>query len=156
MFGELKPQEIESVLKNQIIGRLACYSDGQVYVVPISFAYDGTYIYAHALEGMKIQMMRKNPKICFQTDNMVNMANWQSVVLWGDYEELTSEKERDQALKILMNRVLPVISSETTHLSPCWPFPPEDTEQIYGVVFRIKVDKKTGRFEKSSVGIGFA
>lgn len=78
------------------------------------------------------------------------MANWQSVVLWGGYEELVSGNERDHALKTLMDRILPLISSETMHLSPQWPFPTDQTGEIKGVVFRIKVNKKTGRFERSA------
>lgn len=156
MFGELKPDEIENLLKSHIVGRLACFADGVGYIVPISYAYDGKYIYAHAMEGMKINMMRKNPQICFQVDTMENMANWQSVVAWGEYEELESGIEREEALRKLMDRVLPVISSETVHLSPCWPFPPEEMGSIRGIVFRIKVGKKTGRFEKSSPETFFA
>lgn len=156
MFGELKPQEIETLLKSEIIGRLACFADEIGYVVPISYAYDGEYIYVHAKEGMKVDMMRKNPKVCFQTDKMQDMANWQSVVVWGEYEELKSETERAKALKKLMDRVLPVISSETVHLSPHWPFPPEEIGSIKGVTFRIKVEKKTGRFEKSAANTYFA
>ncbi len=156
MFGELKPQETEFLLESQIVGRLACFADGMGYIVPMSYVYDGEYIYAHAKEGMKVEMMRKNPKVCFQTDKMLDMANWQSAIVWGEYEELKSQEERVQALKKLMDRVLPVISSETVHLSPHWPFPPEEIGSIKGVVFRIRVEKMTGRFEKSAAGTFFA
>lgn len=147
MIAEMKSNEIEELLSGQIIGRLACHAAGVTYVVPTSYAYDGKYIYGHAFEGMKIKMMRMNPEVCFQTDKMENMANWQSVIAWGKYEELDGE-EKKQALQKLMNRILPVISSETTHLSPHWPFPPEEMGSIKGIAFRIKVQKKTGRFEK--------
>jgi nitroimidazol reductase NimA-like FMN-containing flavoprotein (pyridoxamine 5'-phosphate oxidase superfamily) len=156
MIDELSPQETESLLESQLIGRLACHADGITYVVPMSFAYDGQYIYGHAREGMKVDMMRKNPSVCFQTDNMENMANWQSVIIWGEFEELKKSEERSHALQKLMNRVLPVISSQTTHLSPDWPFPPKDINSIKGVVFRIKIQKKTGRFEKSNMESFFA
>jgi hypothetical protein len=149
MIAELKSQEIEDLLKNQITGRIACHAGGVTYIVPMSYAYDGEYIYGHAFDGMKIRMMRKNPQVCFQTDKMENMANWQSVVAWGEFEELKTTEEKKQALKILMDRVLPVISSETTHLFPHWPFPPEEMSSIKGIVFRIKLQKKTGRFEKA-------
>lgn len=149
MIAELKSQEIEDLLKKQITGRIACHAGGITYIVPMSYAYDGEYIYGHAFDGMKIKMMRKNPQVCFQTDKMENMANWQSVIAWGEFEELKTIEEKKQALKILMDRVLPVISSETTHLSPHWPFPPEEMSSIKGIVFRIKLQKKTGRFEKT-------
>jgi hypothetical protein len=148
MIAEMRSQEIDDLLSGQVIGHLACHAGGITYVVPTSYAYDGKYIYGHAYEGMKVKMMRLNPEVCFQTDKMENMANWQSVIVWGKYEELTGE-ERKRAFQKLMQRVLPAISSETTHLSPHWPFPPEEAGSIKGIFFRINVQKKTGRFEKA-------
>lgn len=156
MFGKLNDNEIELLLKNQLIGRIGCHADNTTYVVPISYAYDGTYIYGRTFEGMKVNIMRKNPRVCFQADYMDNMANWQSVVAWGDYEELTEPAERNKALQLLSNRELPLISSETTHLSALWPFMPESTENIKGLVFRIRLVEKTGRYEKNSVSSKFA
>jgi nitroimidazol reductase NimA-like FMN-containing flavoprotein (pyridoxamine 5'-phosphate oxidase superfamily) len=156
MIAEMKSQEIETLLSTQIIGHLGCHAGGVTYVVPISYAYDGEYIYAHAFEGMKIKMMRINPQVCFQIDKMENMANWQSVIVWGEFEELRSAEQRKEALQKLMDRILPVISSETTHLSPHWPFPPEEMGSIKGIVFQIKVQKKTGLFEKATAETFFA
>jgi len=117
-------------------------------VVPVSYAYDGRFIYGRSFEGMKIDMMREDPKVCFQVDIMNNMSDWQSVIAWGIYEELKNPTERNEALQQLMDRRLPLLSSETTHLSPVWPFTPHDISEIKGIVFRILVTKKTGRFEK--------
>jgi nitroimidazol reductase NimA-like FMN-containing flavoprotein (pyridoxamine 5'-phosphate oxidase superfamily) len=158
MFGKLSNTEIEEIIKHQVMGRLGCHAHDITYVVPISYAYDGEYIYGHTMEGMKIFMMRRNPKVCFQTDNinMKDMANWQSVIAWGDFEELKQPEERRMALQKLNARKLPLISSETTHLSPQWPFPPEDADRIKGIVYRIRLKEKTGRFEKSNGSSYFA
>ena len=149
MFGKLNTEDVEALLHQQMVGRIGCQGDDRIYVVPISYPYDGTYIYGHALEGMKIFAMRKNPHVCFEVDNLKNLANWQSVISWGVYEELNDDTERYHALKKLEERVLPILSSETMHLSPQWPFPAADAETIKGVFFRIKLTEKTGRFEKS-------
>ena len=151
MIGKLEDQEIEEVLRHQQVGHIGCHADGITYVVPISYAYDGTYVYGHAREGMKIDLMRKNPAVCFQVDDMKNMANWKSVIAWGDYEELHEKAERDKGLQILVDRVLPILSSETTHLFPHWPFPGNDFDTIKGIVFRIRLNKKTGRYEENTV-----
>lgn len=151
MIGKLTPDEIEEVLRHQVLGRIACHAYGITYIVPVSYAYDGEYLYLHSQEGKKIQMMRDNPEVCFETDNMQNMANWKSVIAWGKFEELTDQENREAALKRLVERILPIVSSETTHLSPNWPFPPENMDEIEGVVFRIKLHAKTGRFEKNEV-----
>ena len=86
MLGILKGQEVENVIRQQLIGRLGCYADGRVYVVPVSYAYDGEFIYAFSREGMKVDMMRKNPQVCLQIDNMNNMDNWESVIIWGEFD----------------------------------------------------------------------
>jgi len=148
MFGKLNTEEIEQVLMHQVVGRLGCHADDITYVVPVSYAYDGRFIYGRSFEGMKIDMMREDPKVCFQVDIMNNMSDWQSVIAWGTYEELKNPTERNEALQQLMDRRLPLLSSETTHLSPVWPFTPHDISEIKGIVFRILVTKKTGRFEK--------
>ena len=156
MFGKLNAVEIEEVIRHQIVGRIGCHADDVTYVVPISYAYDGEYVYAHTFEGMKLDMMRKNPKVCFQTDVMYNMGNWQSVIAWGEFEELEKTDQRNNALKILVDRSLPFISSETTHLTPHWPFPSTDFGSIEGIIFRIKLASKTGRFEKITPAAIFA
>jgi len=147
----LEPSEIEEVLKEQLLGRIGCHSDGITYVVPVSYAYDGHSIIVHSLEGMKLDMMRKNPHVCFQIDSMKSMANWKSVIAWGVFEELTDQAEREEGLRWLVNRILPLDSSTTTHLFPNWPFPPTDLQEIGGVIFRIRVTQKTGRFENDQV-----
>lgn len=75
MLGKLESKQIEKVLNNNIVGRIGCHADGTTYVVPISYAYDGTYIYGRTMEGMKVNIMRKNPNVCFEVDDMKNMAN---------------------------------------------------------------------------------
>ncbi|HZG24485.1 MAG TPA: pyridoxamine 5'-phosphate oxidase family protein [Chitinophagaceae bacterium] len=156
MFGELNTEEIEELLTHQLVGRLGCCLDNRMYVLPISYAYDGHNIYARSQEGEKTEMMRKNPNVCFQVDSMHNMANWQSVVCWGKYEELRDEDGRGAGLKKLINRVLPAVTSETVQLSPDWPFAPDNINDIQGIVFRIIVSEKTGRFEKKDPGSFFA
>lgn len=156
MFGTLSSSEIETLLHHESVGRIGCYSDDMIYVVPVSYAYDGEYIYVHTAEGLKLNIMRKNPKVCFQVDDLHDMANWQSVIAWGDFEELKQGEARSHAIKLLMNRVLPFIHSETMHISPHWPFPSAEPEAIKGIIFRIRLTEKTGRYEKSSSEYLFA
>jgi len=151
MFGNLNAPEIDDLLHRESIGRIGCCADGVVYVVPISFTYDGKYIYGCTKEGMKIDMMRKNPNICFEVDSFSDMANWKSVIAWGEFEELVEEPGRKLALDKLHQRILPMSFSATSVLSSEWPFEPENLENIKGVVFRINLSKKTGKFERNSI-----
>ena len=154
MFGKLNSAEIEDLISQQFIGRIGCHADDTTYIVPISYAYDGTYVYGHTFEGMKINMMRKNSKVCFEVDNTKNLANWQSVICRGTFEELPNGHEKDEAVRKLEDRVLPILHSETMRLSPLWPFRSADI--IKGIIFRIRLTEKTGRFEKSQNEYFFA
>jgi nitroimidazol reductase NimA-like FMN-containing flavoprotein (pyridoxamine 5'-phosphate oxidase superfamily) len=123
-----------------------------MYVVPINYVYDGRYIIAHSLVGMKIEMMRRNPNVCFEVDEVKDFTNWKSVIAWGEYQELVAERERYAAMKLFVDRMLRMKISETA-------IPPELSEQrvhprspgnIRPVIYRILLSEKTGRFEKDS------
>lgn len=149
MLGDLNQEQIKNLLTSQMIGRLGCHADDKTYVVPVTYAYDKEYLYMHTQEGMKINMMRKNPKVCVEVDHVDNMANWQSAVVWGNYEELKG-KEAEHALQALVNRVMPLVTSQTSRPRYSLDRPHAAINpKMKTVVFRIKVTEATGRFEKS-------
>ena len=144
--------EVEGFLKHQLVGRIGCHMDGITYIVPISYAYDGEYIYCHGKEGMKMYMMRKNHQLCFEVDDYQNLDNWKSVIAWGVFEELKNEgPERTACIEQLRNRILPMITSQTMRLSEDWPF--SECNEVPGIFFRIKLIEKTGRLEKADVKV---
>ena len=55
---EMTLDECSSALKETRLGRLACAQDNQPYIVPINFAFDGTYIYGFTTLGQKIEWTR--------------------------------------------------------------------------------------------------
>jgi nitroimidazol reductase NimA-like FMN-containing flavoprotein (pyridoxamine 5'-phosphate oxidase superfamily) len=152
MIGRLSHDEIEELLLCHVMGRLGCNDGQKMYVVPINYVYDGRYIIAHSLVGMKIEMMRRNPNVCFEVDEVKDFTNWKSVIAWGEYQELVAERERYAAMKLFVDRMLRMKISETA-------IPPELSEQrvhprspgnIRPVIYRILLSEKTGRFEKDS------
>jgi nitroimidazol reductase NimA-like FMN-containing flavoprotein (pyridoxamine 5'-phosphate oxidase superfamily) len=150
MMGQLTIDEIEKVLQASVLGRIGCTDGKLIYVVPISFAYDGTYVYCHTQEGLKIEMLRKNPSLCFEVELLKDLANWQTVITHGTFEELTDPTLRLDALQKLYARKLPVITSQTTRLTEEWPFATKELSQVEGVTFRIRLYEKTGRFERAN------
>jgi nitroimidazol reductase NimA-like FMN-containing flavoprotein (pyridoxamine 5'-phosphate oxidase superfamily) len=144
MLGNLNDQQIDALLHHEVTGRLGCHSNGKTYVVPISYTYDGTSIIGHSREGLKIQMMRANPEVCFETDHMYTLSNWQSAIVWGRYEELKGH-EAEEAMRKLINRMEPLMVGETSHPHPDIE---DKTGVIRAVIFRILITEKTGRFEK--------
>lgn len=153
MLGSLTQQQIDQVLLNNITGRIGCYDGEKCYIVPISYVFNEKYIIAHSREGMKIDIMRKNPNVCFEVDEMTNMSNWRSVIAWGTYEEIKDNRERYYAMKFLVSRLMHFTISETAKLTV---IEEHNEDAIYKpeivrpVVYRIKLGEKTGRFETNS------
>lgn len=150
MIGKLNNEQIEEVLKQNVLGRIGCTDGKKTYVVPVNYVYDGKHIIGHSLAGMKILMMRKNPEVCFEVDELKSFTKWKSVIVWGHYQELIDERERYQAMKLFVDRMLKMKISETA-------IPPEISEKrvhprspgnIKPVIYRIVITEKTGRFEK--------
>ena len=134
MIGLLTSDEIDAVLRRHRIGRLACTANDRPYVVPIAYAYDGAAIYAHSGPGRKIDVMREQPLVCFEVDEVDGPSEWRSVVAEGRYEELVDERARREALALLgaaggaVGRGLQANG--------------------HGVVFRIRLEERSGRFER--------
>jgi nitroimidazol reductase NimA-like FMN-containing flavoprotein (pyridoxamine 5'-phosphate oxidase superfamily) len=149
MLGELNELQINNILTSQVIGRLGCTDGIQPYVVPVTYVYDGKYIYGQTNEGKKLRILRKNPKVCFEVDLMLDMRNWQSVLVFGKFEEFKTEQAKEKSRDILFNRIFALMTSSTVHSHEH-----ESTAQITDdtrikyVMYRIKIKKITGRFEK--------
>jgi nitroimidazol reductase NimA-like FMN-containing flavoprotein (pyridoxamine 5'-phosphate oxidase superfamily) len=94
-----------TLLRKARLGRLACASEGQPYVVPITYAADGNDLYGFSLLGQKVEWMRTNPKVCVQVDEFHEGDGWTSVVAYGRYEELPdrigSKIRRERAWSLL-------------------------------------------------------
>jgi hypothetical protein len=148
-MGQLTTNEIEKLLYTSVLGRIGCSDGNRIYIVPISFVYDGSFIYGYTHEGFKTDILRKSPSVCFEVEGLENLANWQTVISQGTFEELTDPALRLDALKKLEARKLPIITSQTTRLTPEWPFASEALGQLNGVTFRIRLEIKSGRFEKA-------
>ncbi len=148
MLGQLNDTQINNLLSSQAVGRLACSDGKQPYIVPVTYTYDGKYIYGQTNEGTKLKMLRKNPIVCFEVDMMMDMRNWQSVIVYGKFEELKNEQAK-KARDILFGRVFSLMTSSTIHAHEHEVTEKlDDSNRVKYVMYKIKIKKVTGRFEK--------
>lgn len=148
MTGELTSNEISNILSSQVIGRLAISDGRQPYIMPVTYAYDGRYIYCQSNEGLKLDILRKNPRVCFEIDMMTDMRNWKSVIITGHFEELKHDKA-EKARAVLFNNVFPLMTASTVHTHEHGVSAVvDDSTRVKQVMYRIIVKKITGRFEK--------
>src|SRR5690606_24696111 len=142
MLGELTKREIIDLLESEFIGRLGCHLDGETYIVPINYVYQNNAVYAHSGEGKKIEMLRANPRVCFQVDEIDNMFKWKSVILWGTFEELKGQ-ERQQVMQGLIKRIMS--TTDNPARDPSHGINPALQDSL--IVYRINIQEATGRFE---------
>lgn len=143
MLGKLRPADITRMLRENTIGRIGVNADGRTYVVPITYVYDGDSVYGHSVLGQKIRMMRKNPSVCFEVDDIKDMANWRSVIAYGTYEELTGDMAL-AAAKLIRARIGSLTKSETAG--------PSGRSGRTHVSYRIRLRERSGRYERSARG----
>ena len=130
----LPPNEIEQLLRTAIVGRIACcghgaVGDGRPYLVPLAYGYDGKAIYAHSGPGRKLDLMRAEPRVTFEVDEVVAPDRWRSVIAEGIFEQIDDPRRRTAALAVIYGpAAIPDLGSQT-------------------VVFRLRLTSRSGRYE---------
>ena len=116
-------------------------------MVPITYVYDGQFLYGHSREGLKIDMMRKNTQICFEVDEVASITNWKSVILQGQFEELIGATAR-RAMALLVDKLKPQMATKIDSSLGISHFHKHKQSAIQSIIFRIQIKEKTGRFEQ--------
>jgi uncharacterized protein len=149
MIGYLTNEQSETVLSENVFGRIGCNDGYNTYIYPTNYVYDGRYIFCHSLPGSKIHVMRRNKRVCFQVDSIKDFMNWKSVMVLGNYAELTEARDRYYALKAFVSKKLNLKISESVAAATGGQNVLQKAPgKIKPVIYRISVDEITGRFEE--------
>ncbi len=107
-------EEIEAVIRKATVCRLALVDRDESYIVPVNFGYERNAIYFHsALEGRKVELIKKNNKVCFEIDTDVAIeetdksncsVKYRSVIGRGRACILESNEEKLHGLKAIMRQ----------------------------------------------------
>ena len=104
---------IDEILKKSEICRVAFSNDEFPYIVPFNYGYRDNALYFHSAgSGKKIDLIRKNNKVCFeitQSSRIVKgkkACNWttkyRSVIGFGSIEIITETSRKVRGLDIIM------------------------------------------------------
>lgn len=106
--------EIDQIIVNSSVCRIAFADDNIPYVIPVSFGYDGKSIFVHtAKTGRKIDFIEKNNLVCFEfdvdaktIDHETIPCKWtsayKSVIGYGKMVELVEFEEQENAINQIM------------------------------------------------------
>lgn len=139
-------QKIQDILTNGRLCHISMASNDEPYMVTVNYGYKNNCIYFHsAPEGRKIEMIRKNLKVCFMiyTDDLIVSGEnpcrdwsmkYKSVIGTGKATILENSKEKAEGLIILMD-----------HYSKKGPFKFGEKNLEKTTVIKIEIEKISGK-----------
>ena len=139
-------EKMREILEKGLVCHLAMVDDGKPYMVSMNYGFVDDTIYLHsALEGRKIDILRKNPDVCFQvyTGNRLTTGpdacgdwtmKYRSVTGFGRATLIEDDNEKIPAMHVIM--------SQYTTKGP-FDFSPQRVAQT--IVIRIDIDEMTGK-----------
>lgn len=146
----LSQEQIEALLKRANVGRLGCMNqNGYPYVVPMHFVYLKQKIYMHGLpKGQKIEILKLNPKVCFEIDEMISLLDrgvenpcdvnteFNSIIVQGNAKIVDNFDEKKEVLSKIVEKFTPHLMDKTI-----------SENMIHGTtVIRIDIEECVGRY----------
>lgn len=108
MSTPMTDDEVERFIATETVARLGCHADGRTYVVPVAYAWADGAIHFFSHDGLKIEMVMKNPEVCVEIDRVEHLGSWRSVIARGRAEILAGS-EAAAAAKLLAGRLTGII-----------------------------------------------
>ena len=107
--------EIEDIIAAAVVCRLAMVDGDRPYIVPLCFGYENRTLYFHTgHKGKKIEVLEKNPNVCFEFDEGCRVlaqseaCEWgmayRSVIGYGTASFVTSPEQKRRALDLIMRQ----------------------------------------------------
>lgn len=141
----LDNQLIERILNEAEIIRLSMVNGNEPYLVAMNYVYSAGSLYMHsAKEGHKIEVLKKNSKVAFQTEIGVKIVlkeqscscgtRYMSVFGKGTAFLIDEEEEKKQALNAIMVKYARRVTFE---------YPVDSFEKT--LIIKVQIDSITGK-----------
>jgi nitroimidazol reductase NimA-like FMN-containing flavoprotein (pyridoxamine 5'-phosphate oxidase superfamily) len=107
--------EIDAIIRKSQVCRLGLVDEGIAYIVPLCFGYkDNTLFFHSATEGRKIEILKRNNRVCFEFDGDTHIqpgkaaCDWgmryRSVIGYGTASFIEDPTKKRRALDIIMGQ----------------------------------------------------
>jgi len=76
--------EIEAIIKQSLVCRLALSDEGAPYMIPLCFGYEQGVLYFHSAKaGKKLDILKRNNRVCFEFDISTEVTTGKTACDWG-------------------------------------------------------------------------
>ncbi|MEM2906174.1 MAG: pyridoxamine 5'-phosphate oxidase family protein [Candidatus Bathyarchaeia archaeon] len=99
-------EEVDQFLACARVGRLGVSLEDEPYVVPVGYAYAEGKVFFHTCnKSLKIEAIRRNPRVCFEVDEALSDASmYKSVIMFGRAEIIDRKEEMIPYLQKLIDK----------------------------------------------------
>ncbi|MBU2227502.1 MAG: pyridoxamine 5'-phosphate oxidase family protein [Proteobacteria bacterium] len=136
---------IRALMEEALVCRIGLVDGLAPYVVPMNFGLGEDCLYLHcATEGRKLEILRKNDRVCFEMDLLREVkqgpeacgwsARYESVIGFGRAVLLTDLEEKRRGLDRIMD-----------HYGATGPYSYPDDRLAKTAVIRIDIERLTGK-----------
>ena len=75
---------IEDIILRSNVCKLAMCEENMPYIVPLCFGFKNNTLYFHsAPKGKKIEILKKNPNVCFEFEILTQVVKSEQACKWG-------------------------------------------------------------------------
>ncbi len=138
-------KEIDRLLSRASVCHIAMTEGVHPYIVPVNFARENNELYFHSAKtGRKIDILKKNPHVCFEVDIPGGLVEnelacrwgmkYKSVIGFGRAYFIESREEAKKALDLIMKKY-----SGRDFFS----YPDEEMDKV--LLIGIKIDSLSGK-----------
>ena len=98
---KMKETEIEELIREQFLCRIAFKGDLQPYIAPFQYAYVKGILYFHFTDyGKKMSFFKQETPVCVEIERFTpNLSDYQFVVLTGKLRLVEDRLERKRAIE---------------------------------------------------------
>ncbi len=100
-MSKMKENEIEELIEDQLLCRIAFKGDLQPYIAPFQYAYVNGILYFHFTDyGKKMSFFKQETPVCVEIERYTpNLSEYGFVVLTGKLRLVEDHKERKRAIE---------------------------------------------------------
>ena len=138
-IDDLSDDEITALLESVGYGHLACCNNDKPYVVPVHYAYHDGAVLIYTTEGKKFEILKDNPNVCLQVEDVTDERHWSSVIVDGTAAQLTIGPEREEALRKILERSPTLIPAVSVRWMDSW------VRENIEVIYRVTIKATSGR-----------
>jgi hypothetical protein len=90
--------EYDALVRRQNVSRIAFCADGQAYIAPFMYVFDGKYLYFLSTKyGRKIGYFKSNPRVSVEIEDYApDLSSFTFVSLQGSLEEVQAPAQKKE------------------------------------------------------------